>query len=124
MKMSLKSKPTIFSILAGIIVGLLISIFLKPTCWGPLIGVFVAAYLAKVSSPKEGAIIGAIVSLPIGIYALLQIPSQAIAKTTLGLLGNIAGLVLGLLFVSGIGALYGLIIGKLFQFTKTKGVFF
>ena len=122
--MILKSKQTIFSIFAGIIVGLLISIFFKPTCLGPLVGVFVGAYLAKVSSPKEGAIIGAIVLLPIGIYTYLQIPSEAIAKTTVGILGNIVGLVLGLLLVSGIGALYGLIIGKLFQITKKEKILF
>ena len=122
--MNIKSKQTIFSILAGMIVGLLVSIFLRPTCWGPLIGVFVAAYLAKVSSPKEGAIIGAIVLVPIGIYALLQIPVEAIAGTTVGKLGNLVGLVLGILLVSCVGALYGLIIGKLFQVTKNKGVIF
>jgi len=122
--MILKSKQTIFSILAGIIVGLLVSIFLKPTCWGPAVGVFFAAYLAKVSSPKEGAIIGTIVLLPIGIYAFLQIPAEAIAKTTIGIFGNIIGLIAGLLLAAGIGALYGLIIGKLFQITKEKKILF
>lgn len=122
--MNLKSKQIIFSILAGMIVGLLVSVFLKPTCWGPLVGVFVAAYSAKVSSPKEGAIIGAIVLIPIGIYTFLQLPAELWAKNTSGILGNIVGLVLGLLLVSGIGALYGSIIGKLFQITKDKKILF
>jgi hypothetical protein len=122
--MKLKSKQTILSLLAGIIVALLIAIFLRPACWGPLVGIIVSAYLAKVSSPREGAIVGAIIAIAIDIYAVLQFPVQAIAKTNIGLLGNFVGLVLSLLLASGVGALYGLIIGKLFQFMKNNKIIF
>ena len=116
--MILKSKRTIFSILAGIIVGVLICIFLTPTFWASLVGVFVAAYFAKVASPKEGAIIGAIVVVLIGrIYTFLEF--HAFAKTPI----SIAGAVVGLLLIAGAGALNGLIIGKLFQITKETPFF-
>ena len=110
--------------LTGMIIGLLASVFLRPTCWGPLIGVFVASYLGNVSSPKEGATIGAIVLVPIGIYAAWQYSTQTIAENLTELIGNIVGLVLGILLGSGIGAVYGLIIGKLFQLTKNNKIIF
>ena len=122
--MKIKSKQTIFSILAGMIVGLLVFIFLRPTCWGPLVGVFVAAYFAKVSSPKEGAIIGAIVLIPIGMYGILQIPADETTNDTASTIGTIVGMLLGLGLLSGIGALYGMIIGKLFQMKKDKTIIF
>jgi hypothetical protein len=110
--------------LVGIVVGLLVSTFIRPTCWAPLIAGFVAIALAKVSTPKDGAKIGAIVLLPIGIYWYLQLPSHVIAKDSVGKLGNLFGVVLGLLFISGVGALYGSILGKLFQLRKNKGILF
>jgi hypothetical protein len=122
--MNITSKRSIFSILVGIIIGVLVSMFLRPTCLAPLIAVFVAVYAAKVSTPKEGAKIGAIVLLPIGIYWYLQLPALIIAKDSVGKLGNLVGVLLGLLFISGVGALYGLMLGKLFQITKSKGILF
>jgi len=117
-KVSLKSKQTIFSILAGIIIGVLICIFLTPTFWGPLVGVFVAAYFAKAASPKEGAIIGAIVVVLVGrIYTFLQF--HTFAKTPI----SIAGAVVGLLLIAGVGALNGLIVGKLFQTARELPLF-
>jgi hypothetical protein len=120
--MSLTSKRSIFSILTGIIVGALVSTFIRPTCWGPLIAVLAATYVANVSTPKEGARIGAIVLLPIGVYWYLQMPSLFTATNSTGMLGNLLGLVLGLLLISGVGALYGLILGKLLQLRKNKGI--
>jgi hypothetical protein len=124
MNMKITSKRSILSVLVGILVGVLIYSFLRPACWGPLVAVFVAAYLAKVSTPKEGAKIGTMVLLPIGIYWYSQLPALVIAKDTVGKLGNLFGVVLGLLFISGVGALYGLLLGKFFQLTKNHGILF
>ncbi len=121
--MNIPSKRSIFSILAGTMIGLLVSIFLSPNCWGLLIGVSVATYLAKVSSPKEGAIVGTIALAPIGLYLALQIAiSQGFANEPLHILGNVLGLLVVFLFICAIGAIYGLILGKLFQLIKNKGL--
>jgi len=119
-----KSKQFFFSILAGIIVGLLVSIFLKPMCWGAIVGVFAAAYLAKVSSPKDGAIVGAIVLVPISIYTFSLGIAQSSVTEKMGITGIFLVFILGVISESGIGALFGLIIGKLFQITKDKRLFF
>jgi hypothetical protein len=118
--MNIKSKQFLFSILAGMIVGLLVSIFLTPTCWGAVIGVFVAAYMAKVSSPKEGAIVGAIVLVPIAIYGTIQTAFQTNVVDEIGIFTTILVFLLVVVLISGIDALYGLVIGKLFQLTKDK----
>ena len=76
------------------------------------------------SSAKEGAKIGALVLLPIGFYWYLQLPALIIAKDTVGKLANLLGVLVGLLLISGVGALYGLVLGKLFQITKDKGILF
>ena len=122
--MIIKSKQFIFSMLAGMIVGLLVSIFLKPTCWGAATGVFVAAYLAKVSSPKEGALVGAIVLVPIAVYGMIQAAFQTNVIDEIGMFATILVFLLVVVLISGIGALYGLIIGKLFQVTKGKKLIF
>ena len=122
--MIIKSKQFIFSILAGMIVGLLVSIFLKPTCWGAVTGVFVGAYLAKVSSPKEGALVGAIVLVPIAVYGMIQPAFQTNVIDEIGMFATILVFLLVVVLISGIGALYGLVIGKLFQVTKDKKLIF
>lgn len=122
--MNIKTKKSIFSILAGVIVGLLVYTFLRPTCWRPIVGVFLAAYFAKVSAPKEGAVIGALVLAPMGVYAFLQSLTQATANDNRGILVIVFALLLILVFASGLGALYGLLIGKLFQLTRNKGILF
>jgi len=123
MNMDITSRRSILSILAGVSVGLLVSTFLKSVCWGPLIGVFLAAYLAKVPTPKEGAKIGAVVLVPFQmVYAALHYPAESIAKDTAGKLGNLLGVLLAVAFMAAVGALYGFIIGKLFQLAKDKGI--
>jgi hypothetical protein len=122
--MNFKSKQFIFALLAGIAIGLLASIFLKPMCWGVIAGVIVAAYFAKVSSPKDGAIVGAIVLVPISAYAFTLAAIQSNASEKLGALGSVLVFFLTVILASGIGALFGLVVGKLFQVTKGKGIIF
>ena len=122
--MNIKPKRFIVSTLTGMIIGLLISILVRPICLAPIIGVFVAASLANTSSPKEGAIIGAIVLVPIDIYAVIQVTSQGIADDPVGKFGNLLGICLSLVLFCGIGALYGSILGKLFQLIKNKILIF
>jgi prepilin signal peptidase PulO-like enzyme (type II secretory pathway) len=121
--MNITSKRSVFSILAGTVIGLLVSIFLRPNCWGLLIGVSVAAYLAKVSSPKEGAVVGTIALAPIGLYLALQTAmSQGFADEPIHILGNVVGLLVVFLFICALGTLYGLVLGKLFQLIRNKGI--
>ena len=123
--MNITSKQSVLSILVGIIVGLLVFIFLRPSCWGPLIGVFVAAILAKVTTPKHGAIVGMIVLAAIGLYSSVQIAmTQGLANDPIKLLANLLGLFIGLLVFCGVGALYGLMLGKLFQLTRKDRIVF
>jgi hypothetical protein len=123
--MNITSKRSIISILVGIIVGLLVFIFLRPACWGPLIGGFVTVVFAKVSSPKQGALVGTIVLAPIGLYSCLQTAlTHQFADDPVKLFANILGLVLAFLLFCGVGALYGLILGKLFQLTKKNKIVF
>ena len=86
------------------IIGLLISILVRPICLAPIISIFVAASLANASSPTEGAIIGAIVLVPIDIYAVMQVTSQSIADDPVGKFGNLLGICLSFVLFSGIGA--------------------
>jgi hypothetical protein len=118
--MSIKSKRFVFAVLTGMIVGLLITILARAACSGIIIGVFVAAFLAHVASPKDGTIIGIIVLVPIEIYVVLQVTSQGLSDYPVVRLGNLLGVLLILVLFSGVGALYGLILGKLFQLIKAR----
>ena len=118
--MKVKSKQFVVAILVGAIIGALISVFTNSGGWATIISVTLAAYLAKVSSPKEGAIVGSITIIPIGIYAIALANIQTKALETRGILATIPFLLLGFLIIIGIGALFGLIIGKIFQLTKSR----
>ena len=120
--MKIKSIKFLVSLLVGMLVGLSITVFVKPTCLGPFIGVVLSAYMAKVASPRDGAIVGAIVLIPIGIYGFLLTALQLRSLEVLGILGIIPVLFIGVLLISGLGALFGLVVGKLFQITKEKSL--
>ena len=118
--MTVRSKRFFLAILVGMIVGLLFTIFVTPTCWGLILGVFATANLANASSPRDGALVGWVVSIPVGIYATILAAIQMRALENLGSLVLIPFFLLAIVLISGLGALYGLIIGKLFQITKGK----
>ena len=108
--MKIKSKQFILAMLIGMMVGLLLTIFIRPVDLGAVIAVFAAVYLAKVSSPKEGALVGGIVLIPTGIYVTIQV---AILNKELEIFGLPVTILIGfitLLLMSGLGALIGLIV--------------
>jgi peptidoglycan/LPS O-acetylase OafA/YrhL len=113
--MKLKSKRTFLALLVGVIIGVLITFFITPRSLGTIIGVAIGAYLAKVKSPKQGAIFGAIILIPIGIFLCIIANMQTKTIESLGWLKTIPYLLLVVAILSGIGALYGLLIGKIFQ---------
>jgi hypothetical protein len=87
--MNIRSERSTFALLVGMTVGVLASIFMTPTFWGPILGVFAAATLAEAASPKDGAIIGAMTLIPIGIYITIQTAIQINALQRLGILVTI-----------------------------------
>ncbi|MGA7604807.1 MAG: hypothetical protein WCA79_02705 [Anaerolineales bacterium] len=98
----------------------MITILIQTSFWGALIGLIVAAYLANVSFPKEGAIVGAIIVIPDGVRHFVQAAIQLRYLDKHGLLATLLVFLVGAMLVSGIGAVNGLIIGKLFQTGKKK----
>ncbi len=113
-----------FALLSGIAVGVLGLVLVGPNCWSPMVGIFVATYLAKTASPAQGAGVGAVVMIPIAFFALLR---QSMLVTQLvgrGEVLTVVGMMLGVLMAAGLGAAWGWMIGKLFQWTAGKGLMF
>jgi len=82
--MNFKSQRFRLAILVGIVLNLAFTFFLQIACWGPMISVLVAVYLAKSTKSKEATWIGAIVFLPSSVVLV----SQTIARTnTVGEIG-------------------------------------
>jgi hypothetical protein len=101
------------------------TLFLKLTCQGPLFGVIIASVVANVSSPKEGAILGALIPIPLYIYSIIPAISNVnqaskVSSIFLLILAEILGSLLALGLVSAVGALIGLGIGKFLQ-SRKKG---
>lgn len=117
-------KYAIFPTIIGMVVGTLVTIFIRPTCLGPLAGILTASYFAKISSPKEGAIIGSIVMIPIGLYAMFQGAVQTMALDNLSFIEILFYSSIGVLMLCIFGALSGLLIGKLFQLAKNNKFIF
>ena len=118
--MKIRSKRFLFAILTGTTVGLLITIFTPPTCLGALAGIAVSIYLTKAETPKDGAIIGTIIMVPIGLCITILLNQQTRTTEQYGIIGSIPIFLLTTAFASGIGALFGLIIGFMVQKAKAK----
>src|SRR5687768_62519 len=72
--MNINSIPFLRGTLAGILVSFIIFAILGvPPCLAPILGITVACYVAKVVTPQDGAITGAIVPIPLWIYFIFQI---------------------------------------------------
>lgn len=119
--MVIKSQRFLLAILVGMLIGVTLTIFLPPACFGMLVGVGVAAYIAKAASPKEGALVGAIVMIPIGIYVILWTNAQTKTIQSMGWLAALPFVFLAWLLTLGLGALCGLLVGLLLRFTRNKG---
>ena len=115
-----KSQRFGFAILVGIVLNLAFTLFIQIACWGPMISVLVAAYLARVTTPKDGALSGAIVFIPSSMVLVIKTIVQSNTVSEVGLpLTVVAGLI-GLLFGTGLGGLFGFIVGKIFELAKDK----
>jgi hypothetical protein len=121
-KINIRSKLFVTSVLVGMAVGVALTVFVLPIRLGALLGVLVAAYLAKAQTPKDGALIGMVAVIPLGIYAAISSVNQTNAMASLGILGAITYGFVNIVFMEGIGAIYGLIIGKIFQWTRGRSV--
>lgn len=121
--MSETSSRFAFAILVGIVLNLAFTLFLQIACWGPLISVVVAGYLARATTSKNGVIIGSLVFLPSTVVLVTQSILQSDAINEIGLPLTILAGVLGVATGIGIGGLFGLAVGKLLEFLKDRIVF-
>jgi len=104
---------------------MLMTLFLKPTCLGLLFGVIIASVVADVSSPKEGAVLGALIPIPLIIFTIIPAiininQASKVGSIFLLILVDILGSIIAFGLVSAVGALIGLGIGKFLQ-SRKKG---
>jgi hypothetical protein len=120
MEMILKSKRFALALLAGAFTGIVLVIFLRPACWAVFFGVFIASYLARASTLKDGAMVGAIVMIPIGISPTVVTIMQSGMPENVDFITSMSSMLLGIALMSGIRAVAGLIIGKMLEISKNK----
>jgi hypothetical protein len=112
------SQRFVIAVLAGIILNLAFTFFIQIACWGSLISVIAAVYLAKVKTPRDAAIIGAVVFVPSSVVLVIQAIMRQSAIDEVGLpLTILAGFV-GLLVGVVLGGLFGFVVGKVLEFVK------
>jgi hypothetical protein len=119
----LKSKRVWLGILAGIAVTVTTGFF-RLTCLSVFLGVIVAAYVSQVSGPKQGAVVGAIVILPLGVLYLLQMQTEVIYGFAHFPATTILQLLLVPLLFAAVGALFGAIMGLIIRALKGKQLMF
>jgi hypothetical protein len=120
--MIFRSKRSTVAILSGLIVCFLFAYFTRITWFAPILGVLITVNIAKAFTPKEGALLGALVPVPSGIFATLPvfIYNYQQAQNTRGALGLIFAGVIGIMLLMLMGAFYGFVLGKLIQFFRKK----
>lgn len=110
--MKIKSKQFGLALLAGVGVGLLVAILSGGGAWGSILSVVVATYLARVGSAKEGAVVGAIASLPPGLYLLVVLMVRSLPGEPQDPLTLVYSFALSAAFIAALGAGLGLLIGR------------
>ncbi len=119
----LQSKRVWLGIAAGMTM-LIIAGLLRATCINMLLGIGVAGYVAKVASPKQGAAVGAIVSLPEVVLVLLQEWAELMYGLTHFPLTLAVELPLLVVLFAVIGAGVGALMGLVFRALEKQQVVF
>jgi hypothetical protein len=123
--MKINSKPFLLAALAGIVVSFIIFAILGVPCIAPILGITVASYVAKVVTPKDGAMMGAIVPIPLWVYFIYQIAQASLPGLsrpdpyTIFVIGSLL-----IFLLSTLGSFYGLIIGGIFRATRGNNIAF
>jgi hypothetical protein len=112
--MSYRSQRFSFAILVGIVLNLAFTFFIQIACWGPMISV-----MTRLTNPKEGTVIGAIVFLPSSVVLVIQTITRTDTVGEIGLLLTILAGFIGVGFGVGLGGLFGFLVGKIFDFQRT-----
>lgn len=83
------SYRTLWGLLAGIVVALVFIIFFKrPEAYTPTLSLIAASWISKLSQPKHLAGLGAIIAIPAGFVAGVQLVLERISTPDLaGLIG-------------------------------------
>lgn len=118
-----KLQRFVIAVLAGIIFNVAFTFFIRIACWGPLISVILAAYLAGVSTPKDGALTGEIVFMPSSSVIIIQTMNRMNTVSEIGLPLTIVAGFIGFSVGSLLGGLFGLVVGKFFEMEKDHIVF-
>ncbi len=122
MKRFLFKKRSIIGVLAGILISLLLTMLFSSAGTGLLLGLVAALMIADVATPKEGAIIGALVPIPAAIYAFIYLSQLNFQQSNVDwpakLLYSILGLAMSILLMALVGVVIGLGIGKFFEMRR------
>ncbi len=121
--MDFKSKRTWLGILAGMVVTVVCGL-LRFSCWGVLLGVSAGAYVADISSPKQGAVMGALSMLPLGVVYLFQMQQQVVYDFNHFPLITIVQIIALPILFAALGALLGTLTGFGFRAAKRKQYMF
>jgi hypothetical protein len=116
----IKSKRVFLGTLVDIVIGVLVTIFIRPSCWGPIVGVILSVFLANLESLKSSAIVGAITMIPIGICGSLLTNQQTKFLEHISPWLIIPIFIFAVALDAGIGSLYGLVIGFLMKKVKER----
>ena len=119
--MKINSKPFLLCVLAGIVVSFIIFAIVSAPCLAPILGITVASYLAKVVTPTDCAMTGAVVPIPLWIYFIFQIAETSLYRNR-GAIFMIGSFLI--ILVSILGSFYGLIIGGLFRAIRGDDIAF
>ncbi len=103
--LDLKSKRVWLGIMAGIIMNLMIAWLLPGQ--RAFIGVLVALYIGQVFGAKRGALVGAIVLVPISTIFFWQTEAQPVYDFARFHVGAVLGALGVILFITALGALSG-----------------
>ena len=116
---------TLLALAVGMAISVAISIIFRPQCFGYLLSLLAACSIARVSTAKEGALLGGVLMLPPVIMVETPIIRQQMPSDLPSILLNLAITIGGLLFAFGVGWLVGLGVGKVFsKYAKGEGFLF
>ncbi len=118
--MIIPSKRFLLALLAGMALGLLITVLLpKAGCLGFMTGVLVSILLTKTGTPKKDILMGAITVIPAGLYVVCYTNLQTKSTENYGLLGSLPAILITALLILALAAMIGLVLGFVIRKTNS-----
>jgi hypothetical protein len=111
----------LFAMLVSLIVSILLIALVRPAAIGFIAGLIAAAWVVRINTPSDGALVCSVAAIPAGVYYGFQaVPGYANPTGLPGPLLAVAGPLLGAIAFAALGSLLGAFLGLMVSLAQKE----